>query len=171
MTPSWPLTIYYDASCPLCRQEMDALAAADGRGRLRLHDISGDHSLDDACRDAGLGKAELMRRIHARDADGRWYRNIDVFEHAYAAAGLEGMARLWGHPRLRSLWDRLYPWVADHRQGLSWFRLHRLFGWLVRRAARRAQRRAQACSDGLCTAPDTVEPTHGVGVAHRPEPR
>jgi predicted DCC family thiol-disulfide oxidoreductase YuxK len=155
---AWPLTIYYDASCPLCREEMDALAMGDVHARLRLHDISSPDALDRHCHAAGLGRSALMEAIHARDADGAWFRGVPVFELAYAAAGLEGLARLFGHPRLRRLWDRLYPWVARHRQWLSRLRLDRPYGFLVRRAALRARRRAATCVAGVCRIPGEAHP-------------
>ena len=83
-------------------------------------------------------------------AMGRWFTGVPVFELAYGAAGLDGVAAMFGHPWLRRGWVRLYPWIADHRQVLSRLRLHRLFGWMVRRAAARAARRATACAAGSC---------------------
>ena len=67
----------------------------------------------------GYCRVDAMRLIHARDADGRWLIGVDVFEAAYRAAGLELIARVWGSRRLRPLLERLYPWVARHRQRLS----------------------------------------------------
>lgn len=153
MSTAWPLAIYYDASCPLCREEMQALASHDSGRRLQLIDASQARFTDADTRAAGLGTAELMRLIHARDAEGRWYRGVEVFELAYGAVGLAGIARLWGHPGLRPVWDRLYPWIARYRQPLSRLHLNRLYGALVRRAAIRAQRRASACADGACPLP------------------
>lgn len=150
MSAAWPLVIYYDASCPLCREEMHALLAHDAQARLQLVDASPGTFEDEHTRAAGIDHAALMRSIHARDRDGRWYRGVEVFELAYGAAGLAGIAAMWGHPRLRPLWDRLYPWVARFRQPLSRLRLNRLYGALVRRAAARAQRRAGACAAGAC---------------------
>lgn len=153
MTAAWPLLIYYDASCPLCREEMHALKDHDAQGRLQLVDASPPGFTDPDLERAGITRAELMRLIHARDADGRWFIGIEVFELAYAAAGLHGIARLWANPRLRPAWERLYPWVARCRQPLSWLRLNLFYGWLVRRAARRAQARAAACTSGRCELP------------------
>ncbi|HLS83782.1 MAG TPA: DUF393 domain-containing protein [Arenimonas sp.] len=153
MNVSWPLRIYYDASCPLCREEMQAIVASDREGRIELHDASGPDGVDAQARAAGLDRSALMRLIHARDAEGRWHVGVDVFVIAYGAVGLTGMSRFWAHPRLRPLWDRLYPWIARARQPLSWLRLNRIYGAWVRRAARRAQQRAQACADGHCPLP------------------
>ena len=153
MTATWPLTIYYDASCPLCREEMHALKAHDAADSLRLVDASPQGFADPELTTAGIAQADLMRLIHARDASGRWFVGVDVFELAYGAAGLRGMARLWANPRLRPLWNGLYPWVARLRQPLSWLRLNRAYGWLVRRAAARAQARAGTCATGRCELP------------------
>gem|GEM_PF-222777 len=162
-TRAWPLRIYYDARCPLCERELGALARHDVHGRLLLVDCSGlDFADADAAR-AGLAADLLMRRIHACDADGRWLAGIDVFEAAYRAIGLASIARAWAHPLLRPLWDRLYPWIADHRMGLSRLGLDRPFGWLVGQLSRRAAARANAaqarcalgaCETDLCTPAD-----------------
>lgn len=153
MTATWPLRIYYDASCPLCREEMHALKDHDAGQRLALVDASAPGFTDPDLAAAGIPRSELMRLIHARDAAGRWFIGVDVFELAYSAAGLHGMARLWAHPRLRPVWTRLYPWIARLRQPLSWLRLNRAYGWLVRRAAARAQALAGACATGRCDLP------------------
>ena len=136
--PNYPLTIFYDASCPLCASELHALRDHDERRSLVLVDCSAEEFADASTKAAGISRADLMQCIHARDATGRWYRGVDVLALAYRTAGIESIARLWAHPRLRPLWSRVYPWIARHRMTLSRLRLHGLFGWLIRRAARRA---------------------------------
>lgn len=153
MNATWPLVIYYDASCPLCREEMHALKDHDTGQRLALVDASAPGFADEHLAAAGIARDDLMRLIHARDASGRWFIGVQVFELAYAAAGLHAIARLWANPRLRPVWDRLYPWVARLRQPLSALRLNKAYGWLVRRAATRAQARAARCTDGRCDLP------------------
>lgn len=150
MTATWPLVIYYDASCPLCREEMHALKDHDLSARLALVDASAPGFTDADLAAAGIAQPDLMRLIHARDTAGRWFIGVEVFELAYAAAGLHGIARLWANPRLRPLWNRIYPWIARFRRPLSWLRLNRAYGWLVRRAAARAQARAGACTTDRC---------------------
>jgi predicted DCC family thiol-disulfide oxidoreductase YuxK len=144
------LTIYYDRSCPLCAHEMHTLLAHDRRGALRLIDSSAPEFFDADAAAAGISAAQMSTLIHARDAGGRWYIGVDVFVLAYRAAGLTWIARIWSQPRLRPLWDRLYPWVARHRMTLSRFGLARGYGWLVDVAARRAARRSRACVDTGC---------------------
>jgi len=127
-----PLTVYYDQSCPLCATEMDALRELDWRGRLQLVDCSGAGFDDRATAGEGVTREAMMIRLHARDPEGRWLKGLDAFEAVYAAAGLDRAARLWAHPGLRLVLDRIYPWVARHRQSLSKLGLHRLVGPLIR---------------------------------------
>ncbi|HMB56530.1 MAG TPA: DUF393 domain-containing protein [Arenimonas sp.] len=149
----FPLTIFYDAGCPLCTKEMHAIKDYDQHDRLHLVDCSDVDFADiDAAR-AGIARADMMRLIHARDAAGRWFIGMDVFVLAYREVGIEAMAQLWSNRWLRPLWDRLYPWVADHRMGLSRIGFTNAFDLLLRWAARRAQKQAQACRDGRCELP------------------
>jgi len=142
--PVYPLTIFYDRSCPMCAEELHAVRDYDSESRLRLIDCSPPQFEDKAAVADGVSRFDLMHQIHARDAAGRWYRGVDVFIFAYRAAGIEGVARLCAHPRLRPLWDRLYMWVARNRKGLSRLHLNSAFGVLVRRMAKKAQARQSA---------------------------
>lgn len=152
MTVAWPLRIYYDAACPLCAHEMHALAAHDVFGRLQLVDCSVHDFHDPYLTEAGISPKQAMDFIHARDAQGRRLTGIAVFEAAYAAIGVRGMARLLAHPRLRPAWDWLYRHVANNRMRLSRLGLNRLFGKIVSMAAGRAAARATACDAGGCDA-------------------
>ena len=128
---AYPLTVYYDASCPLCRSEMETLKARDTGDVLRLVDCSVPAFDDAACAADGVTRPMMMARIHARDADGRWLRGVDVFALVYRAAGFTALARIYGSRPLRPLFDRLYPWIADHRYLLTRCGLPRLFRWLA----------------------------------------
>jgi predicted DCC family thiol-disulfide oxidoreductase YuxK len=155
---SYPLTIYYDASCPLCAEEMHALKRHDAFGRLCLVDCSPQDFEDAHARQANVSRSSMMRRIHARDAAGVWLDGVPVFAAAYRAAGIEMIASLWGLPRMQSLWDRAYMWVASNRMWLSRLGANKLYGWLVEVAARRAEHRAKSCvgRDG-CRANDSLD--------------
>lgn len=146
---AYPLTIYYDASCPLCATEMNTIKAHDVQHRLTLVDCSADPMADDAPAQAGIPRAELMQAIHARAANGVWLRGVDVFAAAYGAAGINAMARLWSYPRLRPLWNALYPWIARNRQLLSRLGAPRVIGCLITIASRR-QDASSPCSDSVC---------------------
>lgn len=144
------LTIWYDASCPLCATEMRALQRHAGEDALRLRDCSAPDFADGDVAAAGYAQADLMRLIHARDASGRWLRGVEVFERAYSLAGIESVARVFANRRLRPFWDRIYPWVARYRMLLSHLRLNAVYRWTIDRAARRAAHRARACIDNHC---------------------
>lgn len=150
MSVAYPLRIYYDASCPLCRTEMHALKQYDTNQRLDLVDCSPLNFRDVFADSAGYCKSDMMRLIHARTADGQWLIGVAVFEAAYGATGIIGMQKMWGNKMLRPLWDCIYPWIADNRMFLSKLGVTRLFGWLVNRAAKRAAVKSQACSEDLC---------------------
>jgi predicted DCC family thiol-disulfide oxidoreductase YuxK len=133
----YPLTVFYDASCPMCASEMHALRDLDAAGRLELVDCSAPDFSDEGFLAEGITRAALMQRIHARDAHGRWLVGMDAFEAVYRAAGLEAPARMWGNPRLRPLFNRLYPWIARHRQLVSRLGMNALVRRLIREAASR----------------------------------
>jgi len=115
----YPLTVFYDASCPLCATEMHALRRRVADGGLELVDCSAPDFDESVLAGVGIKRADLMDRIHARDAHGRWLVGVDVLEAAYAAAGLTPIAAVLGQPRLRPLLDRLYAWFARNRRWLS----------------------------------------------------
>ncbi len=150
MNIAYPLRIYYDASCPLCRTEMYALKSYDIKQRLDLVDCSPVNFSDVFADNAGYQREEMMRLIHARAADGQWLIGVSVFEAAYGATGIIGMQKMWANPWLRPIWDRIYPWIADHRMGLSKLGVTRLFGWMVKRAAKKAVMKSQTCANDMC---------------------
>jgi predicted DCC family thiol-disulfide oxidoreductase YuxK len=148
---AYPLTIYYDDSCPLCREEIFGLKAFDAQNRLRLVDCSVAGFINEETQKAGFTQQQLMRLIHAQDADGHWLIGIPVFEAAYQAAGIQTVAKTFANPMLRPFWDRLYPFIADNRYFLSKLGMNKAYGWWVRRTARKALARSQACKDGVCS--------------------
>lgn len=123
MTPvpavRFPLTIFYDASCPMCAGEMHALKRRDAHGRLELVDCSAPDFDESVLAGLPIRREDLMNLIHARDAHGTWFSGIEVFEHAYGAVGLDIMAGFWRSRALRPLLNRIYPWIARNRQALS----------------------------------------------------
>ncbi len=150
MNIAFPLRIYYDASCPLCRMEMNTLKQYDLEQRLQLVDCSPPEFSDTFAQEAGHGRQAMMSLIHARDANGIWLIGVPVFEAAYGATGIIGMEKMWANPLLRPIWDRIYPWVADNRMFLSKLGVTKVFGWMVKRAAKKAASKSQACANDMC---------------------
>lgn len=150
MNIAYPIRIYYDASCPLCRTEMSTLKDYDVKQRLQLVDCSPLDFSDTFAQQAGYGRQAMMRLIHARDANGTWLIGVSVFEAAYGATGITGMEKMWANPLLRPIWDRIYPWIADNRMYLSKLGVTKIFGWMVNRAAKKAMGKSQACANDMC---------------------
>jgi len=133
----YPLTLYFDASCPLCRREMNFLVARDRRCRLRLLDVSaaGFHN------DTGIPVATLMARMHARRGDGALVSGVEVFRLAYEAVGLAWVVRPLRTPGLAHLFEQLYRLVARHRNRAPHWLSSALFGHGTL---------LPACRDGVC---------------------
>ena len=123
------LTVYYDKSCPLCDTEMRALQAR-GAG-MDLVDCSASGFAQAGVE--GVSRECMMNRMHARTQDGKWLVGLDAFEAIYAAAGLQGAARLWKSRWLRPVLNPLYALIARYRQPLSRLGLQRVLGPLIRR--------------------------------------
>ena len=140
----YPLTLYYDASCALCKAEMSNLMRRN-RGQLLVFVDVSAASVQDL--PPGIARNELLTLIHARQADGSVIKGVDVFRHAYRAAGLPWVATTLQLPVLGRLADRLYPWVARNRHRFPRPLVHLLFETAIRRAARRAATHA-ACKPG-----------------------
>ena len=117
MNITYPLTIYYDASCPLCRTEMHTIKETDFKNQLILVDCSKESFAEPAFCPAT--KEIMMERIHAVDATGCWIKGVDVFEAAYQAAGFHKLSRFWGSKTLRPILKKVYPMIADNRHWLS----------------------------------------------------
>ena len=117
MQITYPLTIYYDASCPMCATEMHTLKETDFDNKLILVDCSAANFNEPAS--CPTTREVMMERIHAQDANGQWLKGVDVFAVAYRATGFTKLGKIWGNQTLKPLLSRMYPWVADNRHWLS----------------------------------------------------
>ncbi len=152
MRSDLPLTVYFDASCRLCHSEIRNIQAHDARGHLRLVDCSAPGFDDAPFRKEGITRADMMERLHVRDNQGAWIKGVPAFELIYRAAGMQRVADFWGGGRTRHLMEKLYPWIARHRRGLSLTGLPLLFEAWARCAAWQAHRRSRRCTKGACSA-------------------
>lgn len=145
------LTVYFDASCALCKREMAVIRLHDVAQRLAWVDCSAADFDDAPFRAEGVTRAAMMASLHLQDAAGAWITGVDAFAVLYRSVGMNAMATLWGGKWTRPLTERLYPWVARHRQLLSWTGLPLGFVLLEKYAAWQAQRRSRACRAGACS--------------------
>ncbi len=129
----YPLTIYYDASCPLCAAEMHTIKETDFENKLILVDCSSELFNEPAF--CPTNKETMMERIHAQDAAGKWIKGVDVFAAAYSAAGFNKLSKFWGNATLRPLLSRAYPIIADNRHWLSKTPLPHIFNKILRMCA------------------------------------
>ena len=146
----YPMTIFYDASCPLCVREVTVLKRYDYADQIHLIDCSPT----DFATVEGHERAAMMRLIHSRDAAGQWLIGAAVFAAAYRASGFASIASLWGSARLQPLWRVVYPWIADNRMLLSKLGATGALSWVLHRLHARAARKALAaskdCHEGVC---------------------
>ena len=146
MSGSERLRVYHDASCPICRAEIEELARADTDGRLEIIDASADDFDDPFARDAGLDQATLLSAMTVRDEAGRWHGGPDAFAEIYERVGLDRMARLWGSRPLRPLVQLGYRLFLVFRPLLVALGAERVVRWWVRREAAAAAERARGCA-------------------------
>lgn len=153
ITVQYPLTIFFDGSCPLCNREIALLTQFDDHQQLRVVDCSAT----DFAPVEGHARETLMALIHARDAAGAWLIGAPVFAAAYRATGFASIASVWGSPRLQPMWRVVYPWIARNRMWLSKLGAIDVMTWLLHRlharGAKKALAQSRACADDRCDLP------------------
>ena len=141
-SPSYPVVIYYDASCPLCTAEMSNLMLRNTQGLLEFVDASPAGFQSPI---AGATQLDLMNLIHAQCADGRTVRGVAVFQLAYEGVGLGWVTALTKWPVIRTVADWAYPILVRNRYRIPRWLVRIAFEGPTRRAAERAA--AQRCDD------------------------
>jgi predicted DCC family thiol-disulfide oxidoreductase YuxK len=142
----YPLTLLYDAACPVCALEMDHLRARNDAGRLVFVDISAP-GFDPAPYGATL--EQMDAEIHAICADGQRMKGVQVLRLAYEAVGLGWVMRPVGWGPLRGAADVAYRLFARHRRTVSRVAAPLIDGVRAGRA-RQMARRMRQCADGAC---------------------
>ncbi len=143
---TYPLTLFYDAACPVCALEMDHLRERNRDGRLVFIDI-GTPGFDPSV--YGVTLADMNAEIHAQRADGTVIRGVGVLRLAYQAVGLGWLWAPTEWPLMRPLVDAAYRVFARHRQPISRATaplINSLRGW----RARRVLHRMRDCTNGAC---------------------
>ena len=157
MSFDYPLTLLYDASCPVCALEMDHLRARNAEGLLQFIDI-GTPGFDAAAH--GTTIAALNAEIHGVRPDGSLIRGVQVLRLAYGAAGIGWVLRPTGWPVLRPAFDWGYRVFARHRQAISRVAAP-LIGAIRAQRAGRVSERMRQCTAGACEVGDRTESSHG----------
>lgn len=150
----YPITIYYDASCPLCTREIALLKQYDDNNQIRLIDCSPIEFAGEN----GFSRDAMMKLIHARDAAGNWMIGAPVFAAAYSVTGFTAIARIWGVGALQPIWRIVYPWIANNRvllarlgavNAVTWV-LHHLQARAAKQSATKVLINLKACADNKC---------------------
>lgn len=126
------LTTYYNGACPVCRAEMTGYSRDAAAQDLPL--VFCDVAQDPA-EAAGLGITpdRALRRLHARDAEGRLLIGFDAMLAVWAEVPrTRWMARVFGLPLLRPV----SAWIYENIVSAS------LYRWAKHRLRRAAARGA-----------------------------
>ncbi len=144
----FPMRVFYDASCRLCREEMAIIEAKSNGHDFDLVDCSPADFFDAQATKQGITRADMMRLIYAQGADGKWLVGVDVFVAAYERVGLSNIAAFWGNRFLSPVLRALYPTLAKYRQGLSKLGANKIYSYFVVLAAKNAVK--HRCTDDHC---------------------
>jgi predicted DCC family thiol-disulfide oxidoreductase YuxK len=146
MNTQYPLTLLYDAACPVCGLEMDHLRQRNAAGRLAFVNIAAP-GFDAAA--WGATMAALDAEIHGVQPDGSHLVGLEALRAAYAAVGLGWVLKPTGWGPLAPLADAGYRAFARHRRPISRAAaplINVLRSW----RARRTQQRMARCQAGAC---------------------
>jgi predicted DCC family thiol-disulfide oxidoreductase YuxK len=149
--PGYPLTLLYDASCPVCRLEMDELRHRNAAGRLVFVDISApdfDLSHHWPATAEPPTTVDMNAALHGIDADGVVYTGLDTIRLAYAGVGMGWLWAPTAWPVLRPIFDLSYRLFARHRYAIS-ERLAPVVNVVARHRAQAHERSAKARADRM----------------------
>ena len=136
-TDTYPLTLFFDGRCPVCRAEMQSLRQRDAAGRLRFEDIRADGFV----LPHGTTLEHMLNTLHGRTAGDRLVVGVETLRLAYGAVGLGWLVAPTAWPLLRGASERAYLWFARHRFSMP--------AWLGLAALGGRSRRAH-CDDSTC---------------------
>ena len=140
----YPMTLFHDGACPVCRFEVANLKARNHAGMLHFIDIT-DPDFEPSR--YGMSLREFDTAIRALCADGRMVAGVEVFRLAYRAVGLGWIVAPTNYGFFRRPADALYRVFARNRNRIG-RHFGNMFDYL---AARQAAGRTAQCKDGACS--------------------
>ncbi|NNM84473.1 MAG: DUF393 domain-containing protein [Phycisphaerales bacterium] len=118
--PQMPLKVFFDGQCPLCRREIAYYHRIDSAQHLQCIDIMGP---DFVAQRYGLDTARVHAVMHAQDAAGQVYTELDAFEAIWAALppslGRRLLRRLLNIRPIRAMASVAYRLFARNRWRLT----------------------------------------------------
>ncbi|WP_150629394.1 thiol-disulfide oxidoreductase DCC family protein [Pseudomonas fluorescens] len=133
----WPLTLYFDGTCPLCAREIIILRRHAAENRLLCVDIN---NADFDANALGFTFEQMQASLHASFADGHWVKGLDATLWSWRAAGLG----VWATPLT---WPAIRPLLAVGYRLFCRLRPH--LAWLPHPDGRRR------CVDDRCEVPES----------------
>ncbi len=112
----FPVTLFYDGSCPLCNKEVNWLKTQNKFGRLMFEDIK---EANFSNRYPALDSTELDRTLHAKLGDGRMVKGVDATISAWEAVGKGWMLTPLTWPVFSSIAGLAYQGFANNRHWLA----------------------------------------------------
>ncbi len=145
-TTIFPLTLFYDANCPVCALEMDHLRSRSTGEKLVFVDIN-TPGFDPSV--YGVTLADMNAEIHGLCADGTLLRGIEVLRLAYEGAGIGWVLLPTGWRPVRPVFDVAYRLFARHRMTISKVAAPLIV--MVRNwRAQKTVERMHQCQNGAC---------------------
>ena len=113
----YPLTLFFDSTCPLCAAEMRQLRSLDTAGRLCFADI---YAEDFATCYPHIDVAAADRYLHGEYADGSMIYGLDVTCGAWRAVDRKRWLLILRWPIIRWFADIAYRLFARNRYTISY---------------------------------------------------
>ncbi len=126
--PVFPLRVFFDGQCPLCRREIKHYLTLDHQEHLLPVDIAAP---DFQAQYYGLDPQHVQRVMHAMDASGRVYTQVDAFV---------------------AIWQGVKPtlFTRTARRLLTIYPVGKLAGWAYLAIARNRYRVTGRCIPQRC---------------------
>ena len=140
----YPLTIFHDGDCPICRFEVANLQHHNQANTLQFIDITSP-GFNPA--HYGMTHEDFSAQIQAQCADGTFVSGVKVFQLAYRAVGLGWVVAPTHWKALAYPTHLLYRLFARNRNGIG-----RHFGWFFEYlTARITEKNIRQCRTESCS--------------------
>jgi predicted DCC family thiol-disulfide oxidoreductase YuxK len=114
--PKYPITIFYDGACSICRREMERYRAKDKNTKSKP--IIANHSNFDP-KNEGLDPQKILDYIYAKDQNGKVVYSVEAFVWIWEACGYKFLPILVRLPLIKQLARAFYRLFARYRYKIS----------------------------------------------------
>ncbi len=112
----YPITIFYDGACGICKREMERYGANDKLARLKFVNAN---SPDFHPESEGLDAKKVLDYIHAKDQNGKIVYGAEAFVWIWRACGYKFLPIFAQLPVVKQLARVFYRLFARYRYQLS----------------------------------------------------